>query len=144
MANQKYSEKLKDPRWQKKRLEIFERDNWACKYCGNKNETLHVHHLFYSGKSEPWEIHNGFLVTLCESCHDSENKANENGTTFRKDIGVLLNSLWENDWSLMDILDIAYRFAYLGKVSGKLGGIKDFAIILNPSKKKYGRKLKGK
>ena len=24
-----YSDKLKDPRWQRKRLEIFERDNWT-------------------------------------------------------------------------------------------------------------------
>jgi hypothetical protein len=32
MANekQKYSDKLKDPRWQKKRLQIMERDNWCC------------------------------------------------------------------------------------------------------------------
>ena len=32
-----YSEKLKDPRWQKKRLEILERDNFRCQYCGDKN-----------------------------------------------------------------------------------------------------------
>lgn len=64
-----YYEKLKDPRWQKKRLEIFERDGWECKYCHRKTETLHVHHIFYLPKTEPWDVPNGLLVTLCEDCH---------------------------------------------------------------------------
>lgn len=67
-----YSEKLKDPRWQKKRLEILERDKWACAVCGEKEKTLHVHHLFYFPKKEPWEIENGFLLTLCKDCHQSD------------------------------------------------------------------------
>lgn len=29
-----YAEKFKDPRWQKKRLKIMERDNWKCCECG--------------------------------------------------------------------------------------------------------------
>ena len=49
-----YSEKLKDPRWQKKRLEIFERDNWACKKCGDTDTTLHLHHLEYQN-CDPWD-----------------------------------------------------------------------------------------
>jgi len=64
-----YSEKLKDPRWQKKRLEILERDGWKCMGCGSKDETLHVHHLFYQPHKEPWDIHNAFLITFCEWCH---------------------------------------------------------------------------
>jgi 5-methylcytosine-specific restriction endonuclease McrA len=66
----KYSEKLKDPRWQKKRLEIFERDNFACQLCGDSESTLVVHHFKYEG--EPWEIDNKYLITYCESCHESE------------------------------------------------------------------------
>lgn len=42
-----YKEKLKDPRWQKKRLEIFDRDGWKCVECGDKDSTLNVHHIFY-------------------------------------------------------------------------------------------------
>jgi hypothetical protein len=64
-----YAEKLKDPRWQKKRLEILERDKWTCKACGDKERTLHVHHIFYLPHIDPWEIHNGLLITLCEKCH---------------------------------------------------------------------------
>lgn len=67
-----YSEKLKDPRWQKKRLEIFERDDWKCRGCGDDSVTLNAHHLWYFHGSEPWDIQNNFLVTLCEKCHEIE------------------------------------------------------------------------
>jgi hypothetical protein len=69
MEKKNYYEKLKDPRWQKKRLEILERDKWACRNCGDKDSTLHIHHIFYVPKTEPWEIPNGLLITLCEDCH---------------------------------------------------------------------------
>lgn len=64
-----YKEKLKDPRWQKKRLEILERDNFTCCQCGDKEETLHVHHKGYIKGNEPWEYDNNYLETLCETCH---------------------------------------------------------------------------
>lgn len=65
-----YSEKLKDPRWQKVRLQIFERDNWQCQLCGNAAATLHVHHAYYRGKTEPWEYDQNSLHTVCEGCHE--------------------------------------------------------------------------
>lgn len=67
-----YSEKLKDPRWQKKRLEIFERDNWTCQICDSKEKTLHVHHWHYENGLDPWEYANFSLTTLCNSCHEME------------------------------------------------------------------------
>lgn len=68
MANGKtYSEKLKDPRWQKKRLEIMERDNFTCVHCEDKETTLNVHHKKYNG--EPWKSKNEDLETVCEDCH---------------------------------------------------------------------------
>ena len=63
-----YTEKLKDPRWQKKRLEVLSRDQWSCIECGNTKLTLHVHHLKYA-KGEPWDIDSEYLETLCEDCH---------------------------------------------------------------------------
>lgn len=67
-----YAEKLKDPRWQKKRLQILERDNWECQECAEKEKTLHVHHKnYYSGK-DPWECNDNNLITLCETCHTKE------------------------------------------------------------------------
>lgn len=69
----KYKDKLKDPRWQKKRLEILERDNWACQICGDEESTLVVHHFKYSN-CEPWDIDNEYLITYCEDCHKSEHE----------------------------------------------------------------------
>lgn len=65
-----YSEKLKDPRWQKKRLEILNRDDWTCRYCGDKETTLHVHHELYTKGADPWDYDDYLLTTLCEECHE--------------------------------------------------------------------------
>ncbi len=65
-----YGKKLLDPRWQKKRLEAFERDEWHCQRCYGNELTLHVHHRWYVG--EPWEAPMRALMTLCEECHADE------------------------------------------------------------------------
>jgi hypothetical protein len=62
-----YKEKLLDPRWQKKRLEIFNRDNFTCQCCGDIDKTLNVHHKSYA--NEPWEVENSELITYCSDCH---------------------------------------------------------------------------
>jgi len=63
----KYKDKLRDPRWQKKRLEILERDGNKCLECGRTNLELHVHHKKYTG--EPWEANNEDMQTVCHKCH---------------------------------------------------------------------------
>jgi hypothetical protein len=65
-----YFEKLKDPRWQKKRLEIMQRAEFGCEWCGVKSETLHVHHGYYERGKEPWDYDYDTLHCLCEGCHD--------------------------------------------------------------------------
>lgn len=65
-----YYEKLRDPRWQKKRLEIMQRDGFACRMCGDKSKTLNVHHGYYARKTDPWEYPEETLWTLCEACHE--------------------------------------------------------------------------
>lgn len=72
-----YAQKLRDPRWQKKRLEIMERDEFTCQICGCKDKTLNVHHRHYSRGREPWEYDGNALVTLCEPCHDLVHDFNE-------------------------------------------------------------------
>jgi hypothetical protein len=64
-----YSDKLLDPRWQKKRLEVFQRDDFTCKLCGEKTETLHVHHQLYERGYEPWDYPLSILETYCHFCH---------------------------------------------------------------------------
>lgn len=66
-----YWEKLKDPRWQKKRLEILERDEFRCIGCGSEEKTLHVHHGYYDKNRDPWDYENETLYTYCEECHES-------------------------------------------------------------------------
>ncbi len=72
MRGTRYSDKLKDPRWQKKRLEILERDEWKCTVCEDDTTTLHVHHLRYKVGKNPWDCDGFDLITLCESCHEDE------------------------------------------------------------------------
>lgn len=57
------------PNWQKKRLEILERDNFTCQLCENKNKTLHVHHQYYIKNRKIWDYLNSCFITLCEDCH---------------------------------------------------------------------------
>lgn len=66
-----YVELLRDPRWQKRRLEILQRDGWECLSCGTKEKTLHVHHRKYERGKAPWEYPDEVLETLCEDCHEA-------------------------------------------------------------------------
>lgn len=63
-----YSDKLKSPKWQKKRLEILSRDNWKCRYCDNEEKQLQVHHLKYTERL-PHNEPSINLITVCEDCH---------------------------------------------------------------------------
>lgn len=65
-----YSEQLRDPRWQRKRLEVLEAAGWTCKQCGEKSKQLQVHHMYYKRGASPWEYPEEALVVLCEDCHD--------------------------------------------------------------------------
>lgn len=71
---QTYSEKLRSPKWQKKRLEILNRDNFTCQECLDKATTLHVHHKTYIKGREPWDYDDFNFITLCEVCHEIEGK----------------------------------------------------------------------
>lgn len=67
MKKLEYSQKLKHPKWQKKRLEVLNRDSFRCTLCMDDESTLHVHHEEYFG--DPWDADIDKLKTLCEHCH---------------------------------------------------------------------------
>jgi len=69
MGKKTYSEKLKDPRWQRKRLEIFNRAGFKCEECKEVDKTLHVHHRYYEKGVDPWDYPDNALQSLCEECH---------------------------------------------------------------------------
>ncbi len=70
MKQTAYLQKLRDPRWQRKRLEVMQRDRFACRMCGDSQSTLNVHHVFYTRGADPWDYPDTALVTTCESCHE--------------------------------------------------------------------------
>lgn len=78
----KYSELLRDPRWQKRRLEILSRDSWTCQACRSTTKTLAVHHVVYEDGIPPWGYPDAYLVTLCEDCHNLEYQREEAESQF--------------------------------------------------------------
>jgi 5-methylcytosine-specific restriction endonuclease McrA len=60
---------LKSDDWKRKRYVVLKRDNWKCVYCGAP--ATQVHHKKYAKRNigkEPIE----WLVSVCESCHESQ------------------------------------------------------------------------
>ena len=62
-----YSQKLRDIRWQRKRLKILERDGWKCQSCGSSDKNIQVHLLHYA-KLDPWDYPDNACQTLCDEC----------------------------------------------------------------------------
>lgn len=65
-----YLEKLRDPRWQRKRLEVMQRARFACERCDAADSTLNVHHKLYRKNANPWDYADEELECLCEQCHE--------------------------------------------------------------------------
>ena len=70
-----YAQKLRDPRWQRKRLEVMEAAEFSCAMCGSADRQLHVHHRIYRKGCEPWEYASHELECLCEECHEGTTTA---------------------------------------------------------------------
>lgn len=73
-----YSDKLKSPKWQKKRLEILNLIGFKCELCGCEEKELHVHHRFYLKGREVWQYDNDVFQVLCFDCHEKEHKKEPN------------------------------------------------------------------
>lgn len=86
MPKMSYSEQLKHPNWQRKRLEVLEAADWSCERCFAENVTLHVHHRAYVKGRMAWEYENSELEALCKDCHEGEHADQETFAT----IGPLL------------------------------------------------------
>jgi 5-methylcytosine-specific restriction endonuclease McrA len=105
-----YSEQLKDPRWQRKRLEVMQRDEFKCCECGSTSKTLHVHHRYYVSHRYPWEYPNFCYRTVCDECHyeirqsveDLRQSIDEGSTEAHGD---------EWEWALNILGDNSYRAA---------------------------------
>lgn len=110
-----YSDKLKDPRWQRKRLTILNRDGWKCAECGVENRTLHVHHKRYSG--EPWESPDADLITMCAGCHQLEEEIGKQNPLI-KQFADKCDSTCIKMW--LHVAGMSYIKHYHPKVSSEL------------------------
>ena len=65
----KKAEYLSSKEWRLKRIQVKERDNYACQLCGATGD-LHVHHMsgYDQIPNEPIDC----LITLCSVCHKAE------------------------------------------------------------------------
>lgn len=102
-----FQRQLQDPRWQKKRLEIMERDEWTCQRCGDTKATLTVHHKSYRFDGEKfadiWDYDKSNLITLCDLCHEKEEiKLKKIG----KNVHIFLRSIFENAESITMAMDM--------------------------------------
>lgn len=64
-----YGDKLRDPRWQRRRLERLGLSDFRCDRCGESERELQVHHRWYLKGYEPWDYRLDHLETLCIDCH---------------------------------------------------------------------------
>ena len=65
---------LKSDEWKRKRHVVLKRDNWRCTCCGEP--ATQVHHTRYAKKNigkEPI----GWLVSLCNSCHEAQHSKSQ-------------------------------------------------------------------
>lgn len=70
-------EKYKDPKWQKRRLEIMDLAGFRCQSCGDEKTTLNIHHKFYRKGANPWDYADDELECLCAPCHESSHSAKD-------------------------------------------------------------------
>lgn len=104
-----YTRKLQDPRWQKRRLEVFDKARWLCSGCGSGDKTLHVHHRDYVWGRDPWDYPDDTLECLCSECHEDATYAQK---TLKREISGLstvsmerligyargIKEIWEHDF----------------------------------------------
>ena len=115
MNKSDYIKQIKSPKWQKRRLEIMQKDNFTCQICGDKESTLNVHHLVYHKGRNIWEYEDWELITLCEDCHEWQHS--------------LKDALYEKVWYLQSRgVTMEEISAILEKIDVQLYSGNDFCI----------------
>ena len=126
-----YFEKLRDPRWQRKRLEVMQRADFSCESCGTTEVTLNVHHRLYRKGADPWEYALTELACLCEKCHRDEHTSREELAEILASFdiydidrvigyakSVLLDNAWERELSDEDTIAVRNEEQAMGLADG--------------------------
>ncbi len=119
-----YTEQLKHPKWQKRRLEVLAHYDFACGHCSDSEKPLHVHHKLYVKGRMVWEYEDHHLIALCESCHEQwhversliDQIISEIGAF--QALGVLAGYGFSGGYLTGGIATAAYKIAPLEFVSG--------------------------
>lgn len=137
-----YSEKLQDPRWQRKRLEIMEKAGFKCELCECSDEMLQIHHGYYDRRLDPWQYDNETLWCLCKGCHmevqASQTRAQKQLAMYHPSDLVWMDYVLESrrankDQVLIGDLDNHAR-VHLGKLHNEFVRLLGIAIFANPEK----------
>lgn len=99
-----YSEKLRDPRWQKRRCEIFEAKGHKCYECGETPPSLDIHHLCYLKGREPWEYADEYLMPICRPCHENRQSIEDEA---KESLALLFGNM--NIWRVYEMGKAARR-----------------------------------
>ena len=75
MTKISYSDQLRSPRWQQKRLEVFDAYGFKCNCCEAREKMLHVHHKRYVKGRMAWDYDIVDFEVLCEDCHEEAHEA---------------------------------------------------------------------
>jgi len=65
-----YREQLKQPEWEKRRVEKLNSAGFKCEECGASNTTLEIHHIRYVWGRMAWQYTDEELKCLCDHCHE--------------------------------------------------------------------------
>lgn len=107
-----YYEKLKSPKWQKKRLEILDLRGFKCEICQDKDSQLHVHHKIYKKGLTPWGYPNHNYAVLCDDCHKNSHEVID---LFNDFMGCLdVNGFFDQK----NILAFMYAFVQIEDLDG--------------------------
>lgn len=147
-----YKEQLLDPRWQRKRLEILQRDEFTCQVCYDSESTLHVHHKHYHKGRMPWEYADEELVTLCATCHEGMDDQSEAIKTLLSklrvdgpycvDEAVALVAGWANNYCGYDLTGFAERSPW-NFILGEIAGVIDLYAMKKEMLQELSDRLRG-
>ena len=125
-----YSDELRNPLWQKRRLQVFERAGWRCEWCGTTQSQLHAHHKVYLSRHKPWEYPDILLECLCDQCHE---RAHEHKRQFELCVASRpsaelskLNRLFDKLAAAMTAPDRTTRIDLMNAVQDEFDVIDDF------------------
>ena len=102
-----YQTKLRDPRWQRRRLEKMQEADWQCEICGDDKSELHVHHREYWPDFEPWDYPLEQLRCLCRDCHTLSHMPQDKIKTYAESIALLplVETLQNSVFDVYELMD---------------------------------------